>query len=62
MDSSNMRKGGAVRIIVIALLLVVVLAATTVFMYLQALGSAYKPKDESYVQAFPMQEACLIYD
>ena len=45
-----MRKGGAVRIIVIALLLVVVLAATTVFMYLQALGSAYKPKDESYVQ------------
>ncbi len=50
MDSSNMRKGGAVRIIVIALLLVVVLAATTVFMYLQALGSAYKPKDESYVQ------------
>ena len=45
-----MKKGGAAKVVVIVLLLVAVLAATTVFMYLQALGSAYKPKDDSYVQ------------
>ncbi len=50
MDSITRRKGGAVMIIAVVLLLVAVLAATTAFMYLQMLGSAYKPDDESYVQ------------
>lgn len=50
MDSSRIRRGGAGKVVLLILLLVVVLAATTVFMYLQALGTAYKPKDESYIQ------------
>ncbi len=37
-------------IIMVILLLIAVLGATTVFMYLQMLGGAYKPKDESVVQ------------
>ena len=50
MDSNTRRKGGAVMIVVIILLLAAVLAAVTAFMFLQTLGAAYKPDDESYVQ------------
>ncbi len=50
MNPSTMKKGGAGKAILLILLLVVVLAITTVFMFLQGLGSAYRPDDETYVQ------------
>lgn len=50
MSAKRKKKGGAAGIICLVLVLLVVLAATTSFMFLQGLGSAYKPDDESIVQ------------
>ena len=50
MDTHSTKKGGAGKYICFILLLLIVLAVTTVLLYLQGLGSAYKPDDESYVQ------------
>ena len=50
MDRASKKRGGAGKYIFIILLLLVILGALTAFMYLQGLGSAYKPDDKSYVQ------------
>ena len=50
MDSEKKKKGGAAKYAFIILLLILVFAAGLVFMYLQGLGAAYKPDDDSYVQ------------
>ena len=50
MESRNKRKGGAAKIICLVLFLALVLGGTTGFLFIQGLGSAYKPDDESCVQ------------
>lgn len=50
MDSDNKKKGGVLKYAVLIVLLLIVLAGATVFMYIQGLGSAYDPKDESVIQ------------
>ena len=50
MDSEKKKKGGAAKYAFIIILLILVFAAGLVFMYLQGLGAAYKPDDDSYVQ------------
>lgn len=50
MDSRTKKKGSAAFYIAVIILLLLILGAGAVFMYMQGLGAAYKPKDDSYTQ------------
>ena len=50
MSARKQKKGGTAKIICLVLFLLLVLGVTTGFMFIQGLGSAYKPDDESVVQ------------